>query len=143
MSVNRVVEIASRKKKMRLGAPASVRTHEIAPCALCVGNELFCTLAPDANVGGFCVLLQSRKALRSCCNLAKLYLPVAISQSFTFLLQSRKALRSGRDFCPIRVLTLLHSTLRPQRYIWRILHHVEDSCTFTFITHRCNIWLAT
>ena len=72
------------KKKMRLGAPASVRTHEIALCALCVGNELFCTLAPDANIGGFCVLLQSRKALRSCCNLAKLYVPIAISQSFTF-----------------------------------------------------------
>ena len=69
--------------------------------------------------------------------------PAAISQSFTFLLQSRKALRSGWDFCPIHVPTLLHSTLTPQRYIWRILHHVEDSCTFTFITHRCNIWLGT
>ena len=78
-----------------------------------------------------------------CCNLAKLYVPVAISQSFTFLLQSRKALRSGRDFCPIRVQTLLHSTMTLQCYIWRILYHVEDSCTFTFITHRCNIWLGT
>ena len=130
---------SSRKKKIRPGAPASIRRHEIALCALRVGNELFCTLASHANVGGFCVLLQSRKALRSCCNLAKLYIPVAISQNFTFLLQSRKALRSGRDFCPIDIPTLLHSTLTPQRYIWRILHHAEDSCTFTFITHWYNI----
>ena len=74
--------VTSRKKKIRLGTPASVRTHEIALCALCVGNELFCTLAPDANVGRFCVLLQSRKALRSCCNLTKLYVQDGIFVQF-------------------------------------------------------------
>ena len=53
------------KTKMCHGAPVSVRTHEIAQSACCVGNELYCTLAPHANVGGFCVLFQSGKALRS------------------------------------------------------------------------------
>ena len=51
---------------MRLGAPASVSMREIALYALCIGNELFYTLAPDTNAGEFCVVLQSRKALRSC-----------------------------------------------------------------------------
>ena len=69
--------------------------------------------------------------------------PVAISQSFTFLLQSCKALCSGQDFCPIHVPTLLNSTITHQRYIWCSLYHVENSCTFIFITHRCNIWLDT
>ena len=105
---------ASPKKKMCLGVPASIRMHEIALCTLCPGNELFCTLAPAANVDGFCVLLQSHKALRSCCNLAKLYVQDGIFVQFM-----------------------------SQRYIWRILHHVEDLGTFTFITHTCNIWLGT
>ena len=96
---------SSRRKKIRQDTPTNVRMHEIALCTLCVGNELFCRLAPHPIMVDFA----------SCCNLAKFYLHNATFGTFYIILKIPTPSCLGHQ-------------------CWHILCYVEDSRTFVFRT---------